>query len=119
MLKRHCTLIPYCTGAAMPAGKVPEVTWPQGHLFLSALCSVTSRKRGGMSNTCRLSCPSGSVSIRSLPQWAHVDALLNTVRVGSSTISSVFPLCPFWPPRFFPVFFLMFLMGTNDLLGGI
>ena len=42
-----------------------------------------------------------------------------TVRAGLSIISRVFPLCPFWPPLFFPVFFLMFLMGTSDLLGGI
>ena len=62
---------PYCTGAFTPAGAGALVITPQQQAREINRCSVTSRRSGGRSNTCRRSLPTTAAPSRPAPHPQH------------------------------------------------
>src|SRR3972149_509200 len=77
---------------------------------------------GGMSNTWRRSSFCPIIPCNGPPQHWQYPGFISTIVSGAPVISIVFPLCPGWPPGFFPVacrkLFVRF-GGHSSLLGGI
>ncbi len=116
---------PYWTDCFTHSGNSALLMQPQsGHFLISAQCSVTLIVMGGISKTCLLSLLVISTSSRFIPQVSHLCTLWGTVSSGLSTILSVVPLWPFWPPGFLLLFFrrlfvLGFLFTKVSVEGGL
>ncbi len=87
-----------CASCTSPLGNTPMLCLPQSPQVLCNLpCSVARTVIGGISKTWRASWPSAPLG-GPWPQRPHCTISWTTMASGVSTILSLLPLWPFYPP---------------------